>query len=80
MFSDIENLEVMLGEKHTEREESVNSNLTRRPGSTNSNIFENNERNPYLNRREMESSNDAGLGQNSTSANSSDRSRNCHVS
>ena len=29
MFSDIENLEIMLCEGHTEREESVNSNLAR---------------------------------------------------
>ena len=49
----------------------MNSNLARRPESANSNIFENNEGNIYINPRGIESSNDAGLGQNSTSANSS---------
>ena len=71
MLSDIENLDIMLGERHSEREESVNSNLARRPESTNSNLFENNEEHLYLNPREIGSSNNAGLGQNSTSANSS---------
>ena len=50
MFSDIENLDIMLGERHSEREEIVNSNTARRPESTNSNFFENNEENLYLNR------------------------------
>ena len=31
MLSDIENLDIMLGEKQSEREESVDSNLARRP-------------------------------------------------
>ena len=54
-----------------EREESVNVYLARRPVSTNSNFFENNEENLYLNPRETESGDNAGLVQNSTSANSS---------
>ena len=44
MLSDIENLDVMLGENHStdvEREESINSHLARRPESTASNTFEN---------------------------------------
>ena len=33
MFSDIENLDIMLGGRHSEREESVNSNHARSPES-----------------------------------------------
>ena len=61
----------MLGERHSERNQSLDSNLARRSESTNSNLFENNEENFYLNPKEIGSSNNAGLGQNSTSANSS---------
>ena len=43
MFSDIENLDIILGDRHSEREESVNSNHARRPESMSSNLFENNE-------------------------------------
>ena len=43
MFSDLENLDIMLGSRQSEREESVNSSHTRRPDSVNSNLFENNE-------------------------------------
>ena len=68
MFSDMENLDIMLGGRHSQREESVNSNHARRPESMNSNLFENNEENLYLNPRETEL---GELGQNSTSANSS---------
>ena len=39
MFSDIENLNIMLGEGRTEREEGVSSNLARRPESSNSNFL-----------------------------------------
>ena len=53
------------------REESVDSDLARRPESANSNLFENNEENFYLNPREIRSSNNGGLGLNSTSAKSS---------
>ena len=45
--SDIENLDIMLGERHSEREESVNSNSAERPESANSNMFENNDANTY---------------------------------
>ena len=70
MLSDIENLDIMLGERHSEREESVNSNLVRRPESANSNMFKNNEENLYLNHRKKGFGNDADPGQNSKSANS----------
>ena len=59
MFSDIENLDVKLGERHSEREESVNSNSARRPGSTDSNMSENNEENLYLNHSETGFGNNA---------------------
>ena len=71
MFSDLENFDVMLGSRHSKREESVNSNHARRPESVNSNLFENNEENLYLNPREAELGVDAELGRTSASANSS---------
>ena len=61
MLSDIENLDIIVVERRSEREESLNSNLARRPESTNSNLFENNEEIFYLNPREIGSSNNAGL-------------------
>ena len=69
MLSDIENLDIILGRDHLEREESVNSNLARRPKKVNSNVSENTEENMYLNPREIRPSNNTGLGQNSTSTN-----------
>ena len=71
MFSDLENLDIMLGSRQSEREESVNSNHARRLESVNSNLFENNEENWYLNPREAEVGVNAKLGRNSASANSS---------
>ena len=71
MFSEIENLGRWLGGRHSEREESVNSNHERRPESMKSYLFENNEENLYLIPRETELGDNADLGQNSTSANSS---------
>ena len=53
MLSDIENLDVMLGENHfsdADRKESLNSNLARRPQSATSNNFENGYEEIYLNR------------------------------
>ena len=52
MLSDIENLDIMLGGRHSERE-SVNSKSARRPESASSKTFENNEENLYLNHREL---------------------------
>ena len=58
ILSDIENLDIMLGERHSEREESVNSNSVRRPEGANRNTFGNNNENIYLNHEEM------GFGKN----------------
>ena len=80
MPSDIENLDIMLGERHSEREESVNSNSARRPESANSNMFENNEENLYLNRGEMGLGNDANPGQNLQVLIQMLRSTSCRVS
>ena len=45
MFSDLENLDIMLGSRQSEKEESVNRNhARRRPESVNINLFENNEK------------------------------------
>ena len=71
LLSDIEILDVMLGENHfsdAEREESLNSNLARRPESTASNNFENGNEEMYLNRNLGVN---AEYGQNSASGNSS---------
>ena len=51
MLSDIENLDIMLGDNHFEREESVNSNLARRSESINSRTSEKNRENLYSNPR-----------------------------
>ena len=70
LLLDIENLDIMLGERHSERDGSAKSNSTGRSESVTGDIFENNEENLCLNHTEMRSGNDADLGQNSTSANS----------
>ena len=52
MLSDIENLDVMLGGYHfsdIERDESLNSNLDRRPESATSNVLENDHENTHVN-------------------------------
>ena len=69
-LSDIENLDIMLGKRHSERDESVNSISARRPKSTTSDMFENNEENLYLNHAEMRPGTSADPGQNSISAKS----------
>ena len=74
MISDIENLDIMLGEHHldtVEREESLNSNLARRPESANSNNFENDDEHMYLNPGVINPEVNADYGRNSASANSS---------
>ena len=43
VLPDIENLDIMLGEAHSERDGSANSNSARRPESVTSDMFENNE-------------------------------------
>ena len=74
IISDIENVDMMLGENHfsrNERDESLSSNQTRRPESTFGDQFENNDENRYLNSRNDGLSPNADYGQNSTGGNSS---------
>ena len=56
MMSDIQNLDVMLGGNHFDREESEDNILARRPESTNCNASDN-EESLHLNTREDKSSN-----------------------
>ena len=56
MLSDIENLDIMLGENHfnrSERDESVNSNCARRQENTIEDEFENNGENRQLDSRDV---------------------------
>ena len=74
MLSDIENLDIMLGENHfdtVEREESLNSNFARRPESANSNNFENDVETMHLNSGTINSGVNADFDRNSATANSS---------
>ena len=74
MFSDIENLDIMLGGDHfdtRERDESLNSNLARRPGCVISNDHEYDHENTYVNPRVIDSGNFAVSDRNSATANSS---------
>ena len=74
MLSDIENLDIMLGENHygrNEREESVISNQARRPRSLSRDEFENNDENNYLETGRFDPGTSANHGQNSTGGNSS---------
>ena len=73
ILSDIENRDVMLRENHfkgLDREESLDSNLARRPESATNNNFENDDENLYLNRRDISSGINAEYGQNSVGTNS----------
>ena len=68
MLSDIENLDIMLGGDHfnrNERSESLNSNQARRPGSLFGDEFENEDENRSPNSRNDEPGPNAELGQNS---------------
>ena len=74
MLSDIENLDIMLGENHfnrNERDESVSSNFGRRPGSSSADELENNGENRYSAIRDTGPSSNADYGQISTGGNSS---------
>ena len=74
MLSDIENLDIMLGENHysrNERDERVNSNQARRPRSVSGDEFENNGENNYLETGSFDPGTSANHGQNSTGGNSS---------
>ena len=69
LLSDIENLDIMPGERHSGRDKNANSNSARRPASVTSDMF-GNEENLYLNHTEMRSGFNAESGQNSTSPHS----------
>ena len=74
MLSDIENLDIMLGENQfnrNERDESVSSNFGRRPGSASADELENNGENRYSATRDIDPSNNAEYGRISTGGNSS---------
>ena len=74
MLSDIENLDIKLGENHfnaRDGDESLNSNLARRPKSAVSNDFEINEENTHMNPRGITSGISADIDHNSATANSS---------
>ena len=73
ILSDIENLDVMLGENHfnnMDRETILDSNLARKPESATSNNVGNDDENLYLNRRDISSGINADYGQNSVGTNS----------
>ena len=74
MLSDIENLDIMLGKNHydrNEKEESIISNHARRPRSLSRDEFENNDENNYLETGSLAPSTSANHGQNSSGGNSS---------
>ena len=74
MLSDIENLDIMLGENHfkrNERDERLSSNRARRPESTVEDEFENNDENRHLDSRDAGPSTNADYGRNSKEGNSS---------
>ena len=74
MLSDIENLDIMLGENHfsrNERDESISSNRARRPESASGDEFENNGENNHLDIGSFGPGTGANYGQNSTGGNSS---------
>ena len=70
IMSDIENLDVVLGGNHFEREENEDSIIARRPETANCNASDNDE-SPHLNTREDKPGNSTDRGQNSTGASSS---------
>ena len=74
MFSDIENLDIMLGENDfntKERGESLNGNLAKRPESVVSNDSENDDENTHVSPRVVNSGFSADFDHNSATANSS---------
>ena len=74
MLSDIENLEIMLGENHYSRnvrDESVKSNQARGPRSVSRYEFENNGENNYLETCSFDPGTSANHGRNSTGDNTS---------
>ena len=74
ILSEIENLDIMLGENHlnrSERDESLSSNCARRQESTIEDEFENNGENRQLDSRDIGPSASANYGQKSSEGNSS---------
>ena len=74
MFSDIENLDIMLGENYfnaRERDEILNSNLARWPESAISNDLENNQKDAQIGPRVINSGFSVDFDHNSATANSS---------
>ena len=74
MFSDIENLDIMLGGNHfnrNERDESLSSNRAEMPENTFGNEFENDDENSYSEMRNVGPSTNANSDRNSTGGNSS---------
>ena len=74
MFSDIQNLDIILGANHfdtRERDDSLNSNLARRLESVISEDLENNQENTNVNPRNINSGNSAEFDHISATANSS---------
>ena len=83
MLSDIENLDIMLGENHygrNEREESVISNQARRLRSLSRDELEDNGENNYLETGSLDPGTSTNHGLNSTGGNSMLRSIDCRVS
>ena len=73
-LSDIENLDIMLGENHfngNEKDESLGSNCARMPESTVEDEFENNDENRHLDLGVVDPNTNADYGRNSTEGNSS---------
>ena len=74
MLSDIKNLDIMLGENHfsrNERDESLNSNCSRRQKSTFGDEFDNNRENRRLDPKEINPEIKTNYGQNSLEGSSS---------
>ena len=65
ILSDIENLDIILGGNHLEKEESEYDNSSRKSNSPNLNTYENNEENRYPSSWENRLSNSAEYGHNS---------------
>ena len=77
ILSDIENLDIMLGENHfngTERDDSLNGTSNRRQESITSNNLEDEEINLHSDHRNRDTGTSAGYGHNSVSVDSQLRS------
>ena len=70
LLSDIENLDIMLGERHSERDVSAYSNSVGIQNTITSDMFENNDENMYLNNVETRPGNSTSRDQISASGNS----------